>query len=978
MITAGSFKIRLVIAAAVLSTMVVMMIFSAQGLINESRKENVDNLLSMSVLNTYLATIKNKLLDTERLIYQQAVNPDAKQSQLFLKRISDLQYTEAVLNKFVVEQISGHAQQSHSVVDLQRIHHLVTSIIELTQQINTNGQNYFSVSEDLVQRVPGMRILTDKLLPQNDRFMAAAELAIAESENVLDQPHQVEIRNLFQNLRYVWSQQISWVRLFIANRAGVFGEAQHSMNVSLKNRQIYVGQANDYIKKLEQLNANGVLDIQESQSTNEIRHILVTYEIDFYKVKTIYFSNDWRHDLQVLHNKMMPLFENVWSEIGLFEAALGDYAKTSITLSQNVTTQSRYFIWIVGAISLMMMLITYMLFDRILRRPLLQIATALDAEAAGKAVEIKLHNPVEETGLLISAFRNMQKQVHHRQTRLESILDNAAEGIITINEIGEIETFNAAAQSLFGYSFAEVAGKNVKMLVPEPHRTRHDDYLAKYIREGTESVIGVMREVSAERKNGTLFAMSLKVSEMYLDGERHFTAVVDDISDRKALIQNLRNLAEHDSLTGLYNRLYFSEELERAVVKKRRGDPNAIALLYIDLDNFKYVNDTMGHLAGDQLLIEVGSILTSKTRESDLLARLGGDEFAVILFRPDPLSIADAAERFRQSIEEYVFLCDGKTVNIGCSIGVAELSADIHGKDQILSRADIACTEAKKRGRNIVHIFTEHDQYKISDMSSDIGWASKIKQSIANDCFVLAGQPVVATNTKKVNFVEVLLRLRNEHGEIIPPAGFMPSAERFGLMADIDRWVIGHALALLAQMHASNKNLRFSINLSANFIEDKNIIEIISKNIRRYGINPSALLFEVTESAAIADLQNASKVLRKLRDFGCSTALDDFGVGYSSFAYLKELPVDYVKIDGAFVRDIDKNHLSLAFVKSINDIAHAMGKKTVAEFVETQRCLDQLNSIGVDYVQGYFLGKPELFAEHFHAEAIRLKYHSDK
>lgn len=971
MIKARSFKSRLMIAASALIAMVLVLVLYARVLVNESTHQSVDNLHSMGKLNQYLAQLKTTLQDTERLAYQQAVNPDANLHDRFQAKVLELEKIDVALNRYIETRIMANTAPSISVDNLGRMQFLASSITEQTHKIEHVGNRYFTISSNLDQRVPGMHILTDKLLPKNNLFIQSTELAIVESNFSGDEPVQNEIRDLFQNLRYVWSQQVSWVRLFIANRAGVFGEAKHSMDLSLENRQLYFRQAEAYIDRLSQLEKNHQLDIQQIQSYKDIQKIVSDYEKDFKLAKAIYLSDNWRADLQLFKTDLRPLFKVTWDNIRAFEVALGNYAGTTINLSQGVAGQSKNLIWISGAISLLMILVTYILFDRIVRLPILQISKALDAEAAGKEATISMHKPVEETSLLINAFRNMQDQVHQRQTRLESILDNAAEGIVTINDKGLIESFNSAAQELFGYRFDEVVGKNIDILVPGLYKslTKLHAYDDQTARPGTI----VNREVSVEKKNGSKFTLSLKVSEMFLNGHRHFTAVVEDITDRKALIQNLRNLAEHDSLTGLYNRLYFTEELERIMGKLLRGDQNAMALLYIDLDNFKYVNDTMGHLAGDQLLVEVASILKANTRDTDLLARLGGDEFAVILFRPEPAHIVEAAERFRHAIQEYHFVCEGNLVNIACSIGLAVIDDSVKGKDQILSRADIACAEAKKRGRNIVYMFTEDDQNKISTMSSDIGWASTIKQSIANEHFILAGQPIVSIESGDIDFVELLLRLRNDDNDLIMPSGFIPSAERFGLMADIDRWVIKHALALLAQMQASDDRLHFSINLSANLIDDSNLIQFINQQFEYYNISPERLLFEVTESVAIANLQNASTVLRQLQQFGCATALDDFGVGYSSFTYLKELPVDYVKIDGSFVRNIDKDELNLAFVRSINDIAHAMGKKTIAEFVETRTCLQRLKEIGVDYAQGFFLGKPELFDEKLHNEALQIK-----
>ena len=317
MLTAGSFQTRLVIASAALFSTVLILVFFARGLVNESTRENVDNLLNMGMLNSYLAKIKNKLQDTERLVYQQAVTPDAKLLYDFQTRITELERIELGVNRFLEKHIAEPVLHPDSIANLQHMQRLTKTITELTRKMKRHGDTYFIVSADLDKRVPGMHILTDKLLPRNNHFIEAAELAIAESEYNIDKPYQVEINNLFQNLRYVWSQQISWVRLFIANRAGIFGEAQHSMKLSLENRQLYIEQVKNYIDRLGQLKAKGAFEIQQSQSYDDIREITVSYEEDFKKAKSIFLSDNWRVDLQQLKNTMSPLFEETWENIRL-------------------------------------------------------------------------------------------------------------------------------------------------------------------------------------------------------------------------------------------------------------------------------------------------------------------------------------------------------------------------------------------------------------------------------------------------------------------------------------------------------------------------------------------------------------------------------------------------------------------------------------------------------------------------------------
>ena len=384
------------------------------------------------------------------------------------------------------------------------------------------------------------------------------------------------------------------------------------------------------------------------------------------------------------------------------------------------------------------------------------------------------------------------------------------------------------------------------------------------------------------------------------------------------------------------------------------------ALLYLDLDNFKYVNDTLGHLAGDRVLIEIANILTKHTRRSDLVVRLGGDEFAVLLYDVDKGKAMEAAERYRQQVVDYKFRHDGKVIDVGCSVGVAMFESSLDSKEDLMARADVSCHMAKRAGRNSVHLYRADDRVSMDAMSADMGWARTIKEAIQHDRFAFALQPIVDIHDRTPVSYELLLRMRDNEGQIIMPAGFLPSAERFGLILDIDRWVVARGIAVLSWYLARNPDARLSINLSAMSVGDEEVLSLITEGLHTHAVDPERLCFEITETIAIADLAAAADFMERLRGLGCRTALDDFGVGYCSFAYLKDLPVDYVKIDGSFVRDIGKDALQLAMVKSMNEIAHAMGKQTVAEFVEDERVFSMLRSIGVDYVQGYLAGRPQL------------------
>ena len=317
------------------------------------------------------------------------------------------------------------------------------------------------------------------------------------------------------------------------------------------------------------------------------------------------------------------------------------------------------------------------------------------------------------------------------------------------------------------------------------------------------------------------------------------------------------------------------------------------------------------------------------------------------------------ADSFRQKISSFVFRYEGQHVDIGCSIGMVMLGAQTRDAAEALSRADIACHLAKRGGRNRVHVFTEADAGNVETMSLDMGWSRRIKDAIEKGKFLLACQPIVHTASRKITSYEVLVRMWDDNNELIMPAGFLPSAERFGLSLDIDRWVIINAIDILVQHRKVQPDIRYSINLSPQAMSSPGIGDVIKEALDATQLDPAALVFEVTENAAISDMTAAVRLLTTLRSYGCRTALDDFGAGMSSFAYLQELPVDYVKIDGRFVKNLAANPVDQAMVRAMNDIAHALGKQTVAEFVEDEASLKLLAEFGVDYAQGYYLGRPD-------------------
>jgi diguanylate cyclase (GGDEF)-like protein/PAS domain S-box-containing protein len=618
------------------------------------------------------------------------------------------------------------------------------------------------------------------------------------------------------------------------------------------------------------------------------------------------------------------------------------------------------FLWLVFFIFIVMIAAFSILIEYTVRRPLARVAQALKAEARGDEQVSVPKTQTQETQDLIEAFDLMRRQVHSRQQRLETILGNAAEGIVTFDARGVIESFNSAAVRLFGYPEAEAMGADIGMLVPPANPDDlHAPYLERFMRDDIQRFIEHEGEVAGRHKDGARFPMAVKVSVINLEGRLLYTALVSDISERKAIMEHLKSIAEHDGLTGLYNRSFFQNELERAVARTQR-DGQPYTLLYIDLDNFKYVNDTLGHGAGDRLLVEIATLLKKRARRSDLVARLGGDEFTALLHGVTGERAVRTAELFRHALGDYVFRHGADRIDIGCSIGVAIITSATQSPTQALAQADIACNLAKRGGRNRVYLFRSEDESRVSAMSLDIGWSRRIKDAIEHGRFTLARQPIVNARTGAVESYEILIRMLDDRDELIMPGGFMPSAERFGLTVEIDKWVILKTIDTLVEQRKTFPQLRYSVNLSGQTLSEHSVCDLILEKLTASGLDPSALTFEVTETVAIADMALAEDLLTKLKRIGCRTALDDFGSGLSSFAYLRDLPVDTVKIDGRFVKNLADNGVDQAMVRAMNDIAHALGKTTVAEFVENEASLRLLQEYGVDYAQGYHLGRPEL------------------
>ena len=438
-------------------------------------------------------------------------------------------------------------------------------------------------------------------------------------------------------------------------------------------------------------------------------------------------------------------------------------------------------------------------------------------------------------------------------------------------------------------------------------------------------------------------------------GDVYQEGILTDISHIKQNEERLLHLATHDPLTGLHNRREFTEILERQLARIRRYGGTG-ALLWMDLDGFKEINDGLGHAVGDELLSSLASRMKATIRDSDVLARLGGDEFAILYPNVDAAQAHMAATRLLESIRSHTAVCQGQSLRTTASMGIVLFPEHGTTASELLIKADMAMYRAKAGGRNRVSEYSPNDE-RVEDPESRVDWLRVIREALEHDHFVLFAQPILDLTTHQVVRYEILLRLRDRAGNIIPPGAFLDVADQFGLSGDIDRWVLRKVMEILSDASVSEE-VSFAVNLSPRSLTDPELLQMVSGEEALTVIGPVRLVLEITETAAIYNIHVAKDFLRTLRTQGYEFALDDFGMGFSSFYQLKNLDVDYLKIDGSFVRNLSKDPVDRHLVEAMVQLAGSLGKRTIAEFVEDQETLDILQSIGVDCAQGFHIGRP--------------------
>ncbi len=541
-------------------------------------------------------------------------------------------------------------------------------------------------------------------------------------------------------------------------------------------------------------------------------------------------------------------------------------------------------------------------------------------------------------------------------------LQSIGDGVITTDASCCVEYINPVAEELTGWKVDDASGRSIDEIFRGFHEETCEPLenpLAVSIRR--DRAIKSVRPTLLIRRDGNELYIESTASPIR-DGKGSVTGgvlVFHDVSESRELNRRLSYHASHDILTGLVNRREFENRLERAL-KSARARETSYALLYLDLDQFKIVNDSCGHSAGDALLGQLGALLKSKIRWRDTLARLGGDEFGVLLESCSLEEAMNTAETLRMAIGDYKFVWEERNFRLGVSIGVVPITADNEDVAALLSAADSACAAAKEAGRNRIHSFQEND-IDLMRRRREMQWAARINNALEENRFELFRQTIQPLQVEEEGaHYEILLRMRDENGGIISPGLFIEAAERYGITPSIDRWVIRSALRWLVSEADERERLALcSINLSGQSLGDEKFLPFVIDQFQMSGIDASKICFEITETAAIASYSQANRFINALKELGCMFALDDFGTGLSSFGYLKHFPVDFLKIDGSFVKEILHDPIDREMVRSINEIGHLTGKKTIAEFAENEEIITMLRGMGIDYAQGYGVSEPK-------------------
>jgi diguanylate cyclase (GGDEF)-like protein/PAS domain S-box-containing protein len=535
-----------------------------------------------------------------------------------------------------------------------------------------------------------------------------------------------------------------------------------------------------------------------------------------------------------------------------------------------------------------------------------------------------------------------------------ALLENLSDAVLLVDESGAVRYANRAAEHLFGYSGDELDDRVFSSLLVEPFEAEYADLIHTFASGERVPILGERRQVVCRRPDGAGVTIELSLSEVRSGQARSLAAVARDIRERKREEARLRQMAGQDSLTGLNNRIGFEHALTRHVEYAARYGSGG-SVIALGIDSFKYVNESLGSAGGDKLLVELGELIQARLRKTDVLGRVGGDVFGLLVHGADKAKAMVLAEELLDRTRRHAFVVMGEGLRITLSAGITSLDERPVVGAELLAEAETAMHAAKEAGRDRAVGF-DADRREIEERRL---WTERVRQATERGLFVLASQPIVDLRSDQTTQHEILLRMRNDGGGLVVPGAFLATAERFGLIGGVDRWVTQQAMRLIAAHNREGRELTLEVNLSGRTMGDARFPAEVKHQLTNSGIDPTSLIFEVTETAAVADIEQARSFATSLARLGCRFALDDFGAGYASFYYLKHLPISYLKIDGEFVRDLPDSRTDQLIVKALVEVCEGLGIKTVAEFVGDQRTMEMVRELGVDYAQGYHLGRPE-------------------
>ncbi|MEM7251723.1 MAG: EAL domain-containing protein [Pseudomonadota bacterium] len=577
----------------------------------------------------------------------------------------------------------------------------------------------------------------------------------------------------------------------------------------------------------------------------------------------------------------------------------------------------------------------------------------LDRHVASRTSELIRTNTALRNELI--KHQRVEQRLRERERTYRAFYEQNPSMFYTLDRRGIITSTNLYGAEQLGYTRDELVGSPLELLYPDAERRN----VAHYVDACWEAPTSVRRwETRKVCKDGSTMWVRTTARVVDHDADPRLLMVCEDVTEAHNLSELLTYQASHDPLTGLVNRREFEKRLQR-VLDTAKGSDDMHALCYMDLDQFKIVNDTCGHLAGDELLRQLSGVLQETVRRRDTLSRLGGDEFAVLMEYCGLEQAQRVANSIRDAVAEFRFAWLDKSFTLGVSIGLVPITGATQAVADVMRAADTACYVAKDAGRSRIHVYQEDDE-ESARRQGENQWLIQVQRALRDDRFFLEFQPIISLHSSpgsEFQDVEVLLRMHDDAGDIVHPGAFLPTSQRYNLCGDIDRWVVEHTFRWL-----QTTEYRTFINLNAESLADEGFVRFLEDRFREYRLAPERICFEFTESTAISNLANATRFTKVLKDWGCRVALDGFGGGMSSYAYLKTLPVDILKVDGTFVKDIIEDPLDLAMVQSFHQIGRVTGKETLALFVESPDILARVRSIGFDYAQGFSLGRPRSIA----------------